>query len=117
MRRLVFLTLIVLMSSAAAIPPPPGPETRAELLSMCDKELGSMGYQTEKMSVSFDTYNSQWESYRKASGLETPEHLVGRSKGDYWAVYFAPWKPQLGGDVWIFVSKKQRRILGVLKGQ
>ena len=115
--------------------------TRSEILAIADKEARRLGYDVEQMGVSFDAYNAQWGHYvttyhEGVTGFkETPEgskfaplsdeemqrtreeFSKGLENREYWAVYYGPLKPMLGGDRWVFIDRKTGDIIKTIGGK
>ena len=101
--------------------------TRSEILAAADAKAKELGYDVERMSVSFDVYNSGWRDYLKSIG-RTDAAIDSRLDGrTYFAVYYAPLKtrkagveladPALGGDLWIFIDGDSGEVIYSLSGQ
>ena len=90
-----------------------------EAIEISNKTAMDLGYDTKKMKVKADTENSVWSSYLASYDVlkENKELASKLQHRDYWAVYFEPTEPMLGGDLFVFVNKKTGGILGVLRGQ
>lgn len=88
--------------------------TRSAILAIADGEASRLGYDVEKMSVSFNTYNSKWRDHL----ARAEKDFVPLKDRDYWAVYYAPLKKRTrGADLWIFIDRETDEIITVLRGQ
>ncbi len=94
--------------------------TRSAILAVADKEAKRLGYEIDKMSVSFDTYNSGWRDYLASARnfVPLPEVQEALKDREYWAVYYAPLKRgMLGGDLWVFKDRATAEIITVVRGE
>ena len=91
--------------------------TRSAVLAAADAEAQRLGYDIERMSVSFDYYNSLWTDHYKAVA-DTPHSNLRALEGrDFFAVYYGPLKKQLGGDLWVFVERLTGEIITTIQGK
>ena len=90
--------------------------TRSEIFTIADAKAKELGYDIEQMSVSFDTYNSEWNDYLKFLG-KTDRDIDERLNQPYLAVYYAPLKMMLGGDLWVFIDRNTGEPIYHLAGQ
>ena len=84
--------------------------TRSEILAIADRATGKSVEDLDKLSVSFDAYNSHWKDFRK--GQEDPPKLKGR---DYVAVYYAPLVKTLDGDMYVFIDRDTGEALDTMQ--
>ena len=93
--------------------------TRSEILAIADQEAKKIGYDAEQMGVSLDIYNSTWKDHVKTSERSGAiQEIEGKlSDRRYWAVYYSPLKEQFGGDLFVFIDRNTREVLGTLRGK
>ena len=87
--------------------------TRSEVLAIADAEATRLGYDIERMSVSFDAPNSLWNSGTRDYLLKASDMHQG-----FWAVYYADFpEPRKGGWLWVLVGKESRMVIQTLQGK
>ena len=113
--------------------------TRSDILAIADKEAQGLGYDIERMGVSFDLYNSEWNAYWKTvnEGVQvlepgenkfrplseqerqqtTDQLMEGLSDRNYWTVYYSPLAEDVrDGDLWVFIDCDTGEVVKVLRG-
>ena len=59
------------------------------------------------------TYATEWRKQ-----MESTPTLADKLGGkDYWAVYFGPRTPMMGGDLWVFIDKNDGDVIAHLRGK
>ena len=113
--------LLISMAAALLVATPSGAAiqervwTRSQILAITDAEARRQGADPEKMSVSFDAYNSHWTSYKESTARaekkamrNDPASLKGHK---YIAVYYASLKPVRDGDFYVFIDHETGEVL------
>jgi len=84
------------------------------------RELKKRGYPVEDMRVEADEKNTAWQEFIAKDPSILQRQIVKRMNledKNYWVIYYAPKKIQLGGDAWVFVDKNEGKIIGVILGE
>ena len=113
------LAMMVMISSVTSAVAAERTWTRSEILAIADQEAKKIGYDVGQMGVSLDIYNSTWRDYLKTSERSGAIQEIEGKLNDrhYWAVYYSPLKEQLGGDLFVFIDRNTREVLGILRGK
>ena len=111
--------LLALSLSSASVLAAEKSWTRSEILAIADAKAKELGYDVEQMSVAFDFYNSHWHDYlrRATNFVPYPDIPAKLNDRKYWAVYYAPIKDQLGGDLSVFIDRETGETIDVIQGQ
>ena len=107
--------------------------SREGVLRIATDKAKELGYKLEEMNVTYDDGNKKIKEHLTRSGISTynkktktweknlpttPEkeypELAGRN---YQAVYCAPKKMQLGGDLWVFIDKDTGEVIRYIRGK
>ncbi len=94
--------------------------SRSKILATADAQAKRLGYDVEQMSVAFNFSNAQWRDYMKKVGYPKtmPKWLHDKLQNrEVLAVYYAPMKKQLGGDLWIFLDWHTGEFVEALRGK
>ena len=121
-RALVVLgALSALMTATAPIVPAAERAwTRSDILAIADAEAKRLGYDIDRMGISFDVYNSRWNEMATNSAPDAaPADLLKRLGGRrYFAVYYSLMKePMKGGDLFVFIDRSTSEVISTLQGK
>lgn len=89
-----------------------------EAISIAEKKAESLNYDIKKMKLMADENNNIWNNYSSSGFLEANPPIKDVLNGkDFWTIYFAPTEAVLGGDLFIFVDKKNGKVILALPGK
>lgn len=93
-----------------------------DVCGVARKHAAELGYDLDEMDVLYDNANSDWASWMRLNDYKCldqyPEISRALLSSKVTVVYFRPHDElQVGGDLWVFVSDSDRRILGVIRGR
>jgi len=83
-------------------------------------ELKKMGFDTQNMNVIADEENTAWKEFVSSNPSIMESKNVREmklSERNYWAIYYTPKERALGGDAWIFIDKKDLKVIGMVLGE
>jgi len=131
-KRWLFLAFFVFVS-AAVVFAEEGRLSREETIRVAAAKAAQLGYSVEKMDIVYDEGNRMLKKHLRREGVSTFNPKTNRFESelpttaereypevagrDFQAVYLGPKPPQRGGDLWVFVDRKNGEVIRVVCGQ
>lgn len=92
--------------------------TLKEAIGIANREALRLGYDLSTLVVEADEENSAWDIHVAGSpNIRENQRLMEQLKNrKYWAIYYGPRKPAVGGDLFILIDATTGEIIAVDRG-